>query len=173
MPTVITTPADPAANSYVSVAEADAYHATHLYASVWTAATVTTKETAVIHATRVLDLMYKWAQWSTTPTQKLQWPRTGVEDFLRRSYIGDLVIPSQLKDATAEFARQLIVADRTADSDIETQGITSLGVGSVSLSFKESVIAKVVPDAVVEMIPSWWGVLDSSVNAGVRDLARA
>ena len=115
------------------------------------------KNVALTMATRLLDSMYSWAEWSTTTTQSLQWPRIGVLDFLQLSNIPDYEIPDRLKEATAEFARQLIVSDTTANSDIETQGIKSLSAGPVSLAFKDSITPKVVPDAVINLIPSWWG----------------
>ena len=83
--------------------------------------------------------------------------------------IGDTVIPVELKDATALYAQALMVADRTADSDIETLGITSLSAGPVSLSFESSVRAKPIPDSVRAMIPTWWGWLR---GAGMREVLR-
>ena len=52
--------------------------------------------------------------------------------------------------AYAELARHLLTSDRTADSDVETQGITSLQAGPVSLTFGAAV-AKPNPDAVMVM----------------------
>ena len=171
MPTVIATPGAVNANSYCTVAEADAYHATHLYASDWTSASTTTKETALIMATRLLDHHYIWNEWPSTIEQVLQWPRDGVVAFNQRDWVDVDEIPPQLKNATAEYARQLISEDRTADSSIETQGITALTAGSVSLTFKNSVAAKVIPDAVNHLIPHWWGYPADST--GTRELIRS
>lgn len=171
MPAVIATPGDAAANSYCTVAEADAYHATHLYAAKWTAASTGTKETALIMATRVLDAEYEWAMWATTDTQRLLWPRTGVLAKNELEYVGNMEIPEDLKFATAELARQLIEANRTADSDIETQGITSLRAGSVALTFKDSVTAKVIPDMVASLLPMWWGYVRG--RSSIVNLVRA
>lgn len=130
------------------------------------------KNPALIMATRQLDAMYEWASWATTEEQSLRWPRTGVEAANELEDIGDREIPKELKWAVAEFARQLIVADLTANSDIETQGITSLTAGPVSLAFKDSVRPKVVPDAVSNLIPAWWG-RNKGKKMGVIALARA
>jgi hypothetical protein len=169
VPTVITSPGDPTANSYVSVAEADFYHTTRLHVELWTGSTVTTaiKEAAVIMATRTLDLLYEWYSRPTYLTQALQWPRIGMLDFLQLSILGEGVIPSQLKNATAEFARQLIGEDRTEDSEIEAQKIRSLDAGPISISFGEGVVPKVVPDAVFSMIPKHWGFVSGRVEGTV------
>jgi hypothetical protein len=87
----------------------------------------------------------------------LQWPRSGMIDLDDTGTVDSDTIPQRLKEITAEYARQLLVSNRTADSDVETQGITSLSAGPISLSFKDSIRAKVVPDAVVQMIPTEWG----------------
>lgn len=174
-PTLDATPAGAAANSYCTVAEADAYHDARLSATTWTDASVTTatKTVALIMATRLLDAMYEWENWATHPqTQALQWPRVAMPRRNLLAWVGNDEIPPELKNATAEFARQLLAADRSLDSDIETQGITSLTAGPVSLTFKESVVAKVVPDAVVSLLPREWGYPRGRV-ASVRELARA
>ena len=166
------TPGDPAANSYCTVAEADSYHEGHLYASTWTAALTATKEAALVMATRLLDERYEWAAFPATTTQALQWPRDGsVLDVLQLSYIPSTVVPQKLKEATAELARQLIANDSTANSQVETQGLTELTVGSITLRFKDSVLAKVIPDAVKNMIPRWWGKMRAA-NSMMRQLER-
>jgi len=158
-PTLIATPGATTANSYCTVAEADTYHDERLFSTDWTGASTADKTVALIWATRQLDRLYAWEHFPTDDTQALLWPRSGIVDVDEFSNIPDNVIPKQLKWATAEFARQLIKADRTLDSDIESQGITSLTAGPISLAFKDNVRAKVVPDAVAAYIPHWWGVL--------------
>jgi hypothetical protein len=165
--TLVTTPGAADAVSYASVAEADAYHLTHLYATDWDAASETQKEAALVMATRVLDASPRaWLGAASVETQALGWPRTGLVN--RNGFaIASGELPSALKQATAEFARQLLTADRTADNAIVLQGIASLSAGPVSLSFrdrepeylaitrKESLEA-VVPDAVIALlVPSW------------------
>jgi hypothetical protein len=156
---LVATPGAANANSYCTAAEGDAYHDGHLYATSWTSATLATKEAALVMATRLLDVEVLWYAFASLETQALQWPRIGLLDFIERNLIGDEVIPQRLKDITSELARQLIAADRTADDQVETKGLTSLRVGSIALSFKESVSAKPIPDAVRDMIPRHWGYL--------------
>lgn len=162
MATLIATSGASNANSYCTVAEADAYHGTHLYASAWTAAGVPTKEIALIMATRLLDSLYDWEEFQTTVEQALQWPRLGLLAANQLEFLDEDEIPIELKNATAEFARQLLAADRTADNPVEAQGIRSLTAGPVSLAFKDDILPKVVPDAVMNLMPSWWGRLRGS-----------
>lgn len=169
--TLVATAGGATANSYATAAEGDAYHEAHLYASDWTGASTATKEAALVMATRVLDSLYEWEGWAATDTQALLWPRNAVLDFRELSYIDPATVPQRLKDATAELARQLIAEDRTVDNQIETQGITALTAGPVSLEFKDSVYAKVMPDAVRNLIPAWWGTLREGGSS--RPIARA
>jgi hypothetical protein len=64
-----------------------------------------------------------------------------------------------LKDATAELAGQLHLADRTLDSDVVAQGITSVKAGSVAVTFsgKSTVdIMRAIPEIVHRLlVPSW------------------
>lgn len=141
-------------NSYSTIVEADAYHDNHLYAADWTGATADNKCRALLMATRLLDEHLEWEGSPTKrDTQKLQWPRSGMVDLLGQ-FIADTVLPKALKDATAEFARQLIAANRTADSQTETESIKSLAVGPVTIDFGNP-RAKVIPDSVYHMISQW------------------
>jgi hypothetical protein len=150
------------------VAEADSYFASVLYSDDWDGADTNTKERALIYGTLLLDSKYDWAGNQTTlidePSvgagQRLAWPRSGVIDADGLGNIDDNVIPRQLKYAVAEFAKQLIVTNRAANNEVETQGISSLSVASISLSFSDSVKSAyqtVVPDAVRMLLPPWWG----------------
>lgn len=175
MPLVINaTPASPTANSYATLAEANTYHESIIPAQAtdWTSATDATKEAALVTATRLLDQWFLWESWPSTEAQNLDWPRQGLLGRNGRQYIGDMVIPIELKNATAELARQMIVENRTLDSDIEVKNITSLRAGPVSLSFGSGVTAKVLPDAVMSYIPEWWG-RPRSTRTMTRDLMRA
>jgi hypothetical protein len=155
--TVVATPGSATANSYLTNAEADTYFEGHLYATDWTGASAATQDQALVMATRTIDALYEWAEWPASTTQALQWPRSGMMDHLFLSIIADTVIPQRLKDATAELAKALIAANVTAESQVEVQGLTSLSVGAIALTFKDSVVAKVIPDVVANLIPTWWG----------------
>jgi len=138
------------------VADATTYHESHLYATDWTDSDTDTQTIALIYATRLLDSMIEWTGAPTdASTQALRWPRTGMYDFDDNLVATD-AIPTELANATAEFARQLIASNRAADNDVETQGLTGLTAGAVSLQFK-AVTPKVIPDAVLHLLPASWG----------------
>jgi hypothetical protein len=143
------------ANSYCTKAEADTYHDGHPYASTWTAATDDQKNRALVTATALLDRHIDWYGYVVSYTQALLWPRNGMF-YRNRDYVLTTVVPQELKNATAELARQILDADRTKDNDIETQALTQLSAGPVSMSFDANkVTAKVIPDAVFYMIEPW------------------
>ncbi len=62
------------ADSYATVAAADAYHLARGNAA-WAAATNPQKEAALINAASYLDAVYKYVGYRATTTQGLQWPR--------------------------------------------------------------------------------------------------
>lgn len=157
MITLVASPGLVNSNTYCTEAEAEAYIETRLFTSNWLTASVADKRAALVWATRTLDSLVQWEGYQKYPgVQALQWPRGGLETRGGQAYLNDSVIPQELKDATTEFARQLLIADRTGDSDVETQGIRSLSVGPISLSFSDTVRAKVLPDAVKNLlVPEW------------------
>ena len=159
-------------NSYLTVIEAETYFDTRLSASDWSDAAAQDKIIALIMATRVMDKMWDWVSIRTDTTQVLDWPRIGVLSENKRETILNNVIPTAIKNATAEFAMQLLTEDRTLDSDIEKLRIRSLKAGAVMLTFAGGVTATVVPDAVFYLIPKWWGNLRARKQRSVQ-LSRA
>lgn len=176
MVTIIATPGAADANSYLTEAEANAYFDARLpLATPWVPSGAT-NAAALVMATRVLDSMSVgrrtlvkdlnsgrafyvvsrlWTGAIASDTQALAWPRSGMFDRHGRA-ISESVVPSELKDATAELAGQLIMGDTTADNAVSVQGITSVRAGSVSLTFKDAIEAHVLPDAVVNLMPPSW-----------------
>ena len=163
------------ANSYITLAEANAYHESRLNSSTWDVATDDQKNRALITATRLLDEHMTWLGVWTSDEQALAWPRIGEPDDEGYLYdnlgrtIDSNEIPVKLKEATAEFARFLLESDRTADS---TEGIASVTVGSIGVSFNQNRPAqrKVIPDAVLEMINQWGE--PAYRSSGIVDLMR-
>ncbi len=173
--TVVATPGAANANSYLTLAEANTYFESRLYSDAWDATVDdAVKNKAIVMATRVLDYTFiarkelkigtdgkfyttsrGWAGLPSTDTQALAWPRIGMFDA-NGVAIDSTVIPQQLKDATAEFAGQLLSTDTTANNDVVNQGIKQLKAGPVELAFKDFFEVKVIPDAVMWLlVPSW------------------
>ena len=114
------------ANSYADVADGDAYHAGHLYASAWTGASADQKSAALVMATRLIDAEYQFGGVQTTDSQALAWPRYRCPDpdrdpMMRTSSlliwddgVPENLVPKKVSAATCELARELLIADRTA-----------------------------------------------------------
>lgn len=164
----------PAANSYETLVEAQAYFDTRLPIAGWVNAA--DKSLLLIMATRTLNAVLRPAkmlvpaqggiaayyrirrQWTGAPastTQRLAWPRTGMFDA-NGNAIPSNVIPQDLKDAESELAGQLGTSDRTLDNDVVVQGLTSVKAGSVALTFKDMIESHVLPDAVWLLMPASW-----------------
>ena len=171
--TIVSTPGASNANSYEEVAEANAYFTTRLFLNpAWD--TAEDAAALLVWGTRLLDAMFvgrkilridgtnkyyvtlrKWTGAPATTTQRLSWPRTGMFDR-NGNAIASNVIPQDLKDALSELAGQLLAGDRTLDNDVSVQGVKSVKAGSVAISFKDMILAQVIPDAVLNLMPASW-----------------
>ncbi len=170
--TLVTTPAAVNANSYASVAEANTYHESRLHNESWEGASTAEKSAALAWSTRMLDLLVEWVWWPTTTTQVLQWPRNGVTAANKLAVVPNMTIPQEVKNATAELARLLIEGDRTIESDASVQGLRSLTAGPISLSFRDDIAIKVVPEQVITLIPPHW-YRSYGARRGIVPLGRA
>ena len=92
-------------NSYVTLAEADAYFAGTAHNSEWGTHHDGYKEAALIQATQWLDLL-GWAGKCCASTQRLQWPRKDVTCMCRDAVCTE--IPLQVKQATYELAFKFV-----------------------------------------------------------------
>lgn len=137
--TLVATPGDPNANSYATVARADAIAETRLFGATWADTSETdqepTKSQALISATAELDTL-PWLGVKTDPDQPLEWPRTGVVDR-NGNPIPDDVIPRAVELATIELAlRRVKLGDPEAKNDSE--GIKKLKAGTIEVEFDVS-----------------------------------
>lgn len=153
MPTLVLddTPGGATSNTYCSREDADVYHSAHIALDAWDGLSDDVQDRALAHATRLLDEWYEWDGFVASSDQALLWPRDGVVGPNGYEEASD-EIPTRIREATAELARQLTVGDRTADSDIESQRIKRVKAGSVEVEFGPGVSAKVIPDAVHAMV---------------------
>jgi hypothetical protein len=165
--TIVATPGDPTANSYVDVATADAYFVNRPAGSAWTAlSTSAAKEPFLIYATRILETRVQWDGLRTNTTQALDWPRTGVIDpnyqDAKINGVGDLgyrlyqkvilntVVPQDIQDACCEMALSLIVSDRSLDAS--SRGLKRAKVGSLEVEFDGSMAPPVLPRPVRDLL---------------------
>lgn len=171
---IIATPGSPTANAYVTLAVADQYHLNRPPAgTTWADATTDQKTAAILWATILMDRLWVWNGFVVNELQSLLWPRQGLYMPNMVTPVDDTLIPVLLQYATAEYARQLLVSDRTEDSDIETLGIKLIKTGSTRLDFKDNVYAKAVPDIVANLIPCEWGYVKNQPGIWERELQRA
>lgn len=145
------TPNGANSDSFMTVAEADSYYATNLYSTTWVGSTTDNKEKALKMATRILDEKVAWVGTRATSTQALGWGRTDVT--WDGTTVSSTTVPIQIKNATAEFAGELLVSDLTANA--EGKGLNSLKVGDITLDFDKNDTAGVMPEIVQEMLRGW------------------
>lgn len=131
-------------NSYATLAEADAYFASQLYASDWTGQTNDIKARALGMATTLIDRMVEFRGYRKGTEQALEWPRlecprVGLSEFtfvatIRRlqSYWDEDKVPYILANAAAEMAKILLQGDTTVDDP--SKGIQSLGLGNGAIA---------------------------------------
>jgi hypothetical protein len=167
MPTaILATVGDAAANSYITVAEGDAYAADVLPTPAWTTATADNKIRALLAATARLDeLEWIGGRTDTTTPQALAWPREGAACG-EKDYDDD-VVPIEVKRGTFELAN-LLLKDVTVDPFSTVAQVTgelvpgianqalkavSLGNGALSLDFKDASGAPSVRNA-LNVLPS-------------------
>lgn len=89
------------ANVYLSVADADTYHADRGN-SAWAALTTAQKQAGLLYATTQIDVSYSWKGYLADPDQALEWPRLSSDDTEGR--VTDNEVPDKIKQATAELA---------------------------------------------------------------------
>jgi len=153
--------ADPEANAYCSLEEAEALMQGHPFSTRWDAATADMRRRALVLATRLLDDSMTWDGDPTTYEQKLQWPRMGCVTRTGDE-LADDSIPEAVREATVELARLVLVSDRSLDNEAQAAGLTSLSAAGISMSFKANAGSKPIPDAVARMLAHLGAVAGSS-----------
>ena len=148
--TVETGSASSTANSYCSLDNADTYHEKRLHKSDWTSASDDNKEIALMWATRLLDEQVDWYGSKHTTSQALRWPRSGVLMIDGDEFITSTEIPEWLYEATAEYARHLIIQDRQHDPD--TAGFKRIKAGSLDITIDKRDRIGHMPASVWSMI---------------------
>ena len=124
------------AESYVSVAECDAYHSARNNTD-WTGDQAE-KEAALREATAFVEDSYRglWRGVRATWDQALCWPRFGVMDQDGFQLASDTV-PSLLKNAVCEAALRAIQSDLTPDLDRGGE-IKSQTVDVIEIEYKDN-----------------------------------
>lgn len=134
-------------NSYISLAEADQYFATHpYYADNWSDMGDPDKEMLLMMATQSLDSLMIWRGSIVSVTQALSWPRTGVYDNEGR-LIASNIVPQNVKWATAEMAFHISQGKSASAGTPQSQGLEKLKIDVIELQFGQSTNVSPVPAA--------------------------
>lgn len=139
-------------NSYVDLAEADTYFESHpYYADAWADIVDNTRRSdLLISASLWLDTNFEWIGYKRFETQAMGWPRTGAYD--RYGYlISDLLVPRELKYATAEMAFHLSKGDPAEATQVGA-GITDLRIDVIELTFDKGIRPSYVPSSVLNFL---------------------
>lgn len=152
-------------NSYVSRADATTYFADSLRSASWVALADTTKDQALVTATRMLDRQL-WAGTKTSDSQELEWPRTGVTDAYGNVVDPDTV-PQSIIDACCELALSLALnpsgeTNANAGSNIKR---VSAAKGT-DIEFFRPTTAGRFPTIVQELIRGFLGGTSSVASIG-------
>lgn len=168
------------ANSYISQADADLFFEGHLYATDWIDAGQVKKDTALVHATRVLDEQWLWFGYKRVSTQALGWPRINVRDTdspLNSGttypswapspiYLPEDEVPNAIIKATALTALMLLQQDRVTGS-IE-QGVKSFELdGVMKVEFDPAYKSDVLPGQILVELKKY-GQLHSAKDRVVK-----
>lgn len=132
------------AESFCSVADADAYHAGR-GATLWATITTTEKEQALRRATDYMGQTYRlrWSGYRKTDSQALDWPRynavkpdSTVGRFM--AYYSDSIVPTEVRNACAELALKAAGGELLADVG---QAVTERTVGPITTKFAPGSVA--------------------------------
>jgi hypothetical protein len=157
------------ANTYANAADGDAYHDGHLYATAWTAATLANKEKALVFATRLIDAEYQFAGWKAHESQALQWPRMSCRNPDGEDDLPTDAVPSAVRDATCELARELLIVDRTGAPVGE--GVRYTVDGTVQVGYDKRDRRPIISHVAQAMLAKYGGLLRS--RSGSVRLVRA
>ena len=152
-------------NAYADVADGDAYHAGHLYASAWTAATADQKAVALVMASRLIDAEYQFGGTRSVASQALQWPREDCPDPDAGDMVAETMVPKAVVEAACELARELIITDRTAAPAGE--GLKYYNNAGVQTGYDKSDTRPIIP-AVVQALLAKFGSLTKAKSGAVK-----
>jgi hypothetical protein len=141
------------ANTYVSLAGANAFAATLLFVDAWDDLVADRQEVLLLEATRWLD-RFTWRGTPSTPTQALAWPREGVTDRDHRPIARD-VVPGFVVEAQVRLAVWLATQSASPFEATGLQPQTELSVGPLRLT--PAAGAEMPSDIVATLAPALAG----------------
>lgn len=151
------------ANSYVTVAEADAYFSDSFGKGLWASALPADKDALVISASRSLDQFITWSGQKTSDTQSMEWPRNNAYDKTGRLYPNN-VIPGPVRFAAFELAYYML---QNGGLSFAEQSVDRVKVGPVDVEFSEKSTDSGIPNF-IEALVSHIGSSDVPTKTSVR-----
>ncbi|MDB4378625.1 hypothetical protein N9Z41_02525 [bacterium] len=140
-------------NSYVTIAEADAYFETRIDSAEWESANDDIKEQALVTATQLIDNR-PWIGAAVSSSQALAWPRKEAIYYDPRMgqdiTVAENEVPSQVKMAVYEQALHLLQNEDLLAQ--KTQTFESISVGSISVSDANNDVTKtsITPSIIIK-----------------------
>jgi hypothetical protein len=138
MADLVSTVGGATSNSFISADDAGVYFDNRLNSTAWDDASSSDKDKALITASKELNLLC-WKGTRVSSTQALAWPRSWVinpDSAFTQDYYSESVIPDRVKNATCEYALELL---KGGDTDITSQDssreVISETVGPISVTY--------------------------------------
>ena len=157
-----------AANSYVTLAEANAYFETVPHDEHWTGSD-DAKNRVLITATRYLDNFEYYGERCST-TQALKWPRK--EYKVDGVKIDCTFIPQPVKNATFELAHSLLHKGEALVGTTGTQGTyEEVELGDLKVKFKDSSQTPGVINNILDIYPWLESFLGAYMKSGATNYA--
>lgn len=153
------------ANSYVAVADADAYHV--LYNNTeWAGLTNTVKQAALLYASQYIDANFTFDGYISREEQTMAWPRLDAFDSESRRLTG---VPLKLKNAVCELA--LVHATTEAVNATFDRGgaVKQETVGPVSVTYMDGAGAGVTYPFLEDIL----GTICVSGSNGITKIVRS
>lgn len=149
------------AESYVSVDQADQYHADRGNPAAWSGLDVPTKEAKLRAATEYLGQRFagRWKGHRTHDAQALDWPRASV--CIEGRYLPADAVPLQVERACCELALKAVSAPLFAD---EAAQVKSEKVGPIEVVYADGARQQTRFSAVEAMVSQLLGSAGNSIS---------
>jgi|SRR6185436_7470083 len=171
---LIVTPGAADANSFATLDEFNAYHATRIPALPWLAtATDAQKEAVLIMGARLLGTCFTWRGSAVDDVQALVFPRSGL--LTRNGFAlptsGAASIAIDLKNAQCEWAGQIGATDLISDDSAAQSNVLAVKAGSVGVTFQQvNTSTQESVDMILRRMTSEFAYLSKEVPGEVRRL---
>lgn len=155
-------------NSYVTLAEAEAYFQTVPHAEHWTGSD-DAKNRALISATRYLDV-FSYHGTRCTTTQALRWPRKDYK--VDGVSLACTFIPAQIKTATFELAHSLLYDGEALVGKTGTTGIyDEVELGDLKVKYNTSSQTPGLVNNILDVYPWLESFIGAYLKSGATNYA--